>query len=182
MNRSLLAAGLALSGMTILATAGMAAENGQMPSNTRAAEPRTIESGTCTEMTKVKFKSDNSIDGSTVSGSFVDVSGANVSFTQGGSSSGCVIVTFTAEVFAPKSRLMFVRARLDGSKNAAPGAVQLTGDDDEDGDDAWARSHSFTFIFPSVSPGSHQLNIQYRSGLGGERVFLGKHTTVLQYR
>jgi hypothetical protein len=110
------------------------------------------------------------------------VPNTNVFFTQGGTSSGCVIVTFTAETFARVGRLLQVRARLDNAVTAAPGVVQLSGDDDEDGDNRWSRAHAFTFIFPSVTPGPHTVRMQFRSVFFFEPVFINKHTVMVQHR
>ena len=174
----------ALSAVLLSAAAGIAfaENNGRAPDGPQAATPQAVVTGACTDMTKVNYKSDNSINKSTSSTSFVNVPNTGVSFTQGGASSGCVIVTFTAEAFAPGSRLLQIRARLDDSVTAAPGNVQLSGDDDEDGDGRWARSQAFAFIFTSVAPGSHFVRMQFRSPDVFGSVLIHKHTVVVQHR
>lgn len=140
---------------------------------------RTVYSGSCTGMTAIDYKSDSNYDASTLSASFVSVPNATFAFNQG--APGCAVVSFTTEAFAPANRVILVRARLDGATNAAPGVVQFNGDDDEDGDGRWGRTHGFTFVFPSVAAGAHSVTIEYRSGTDGRRVFIGKHTTVVQH-
>lgn len=146
------------------------------------ASTRTVTGGSCTNISNVKFKTDDNPSSSTNSSAFSDISSGNVTFTQGGDSAGCVIVTYSAESFAPYGRLLRIRARLDGSKVAEPGAVQFSGDDDENEDGGWARSRSFTFIFPSVAPGEHTLNMQFRSSISGKRVYVGKQTTIVHHQ
>ncbi len=175
---------LALSALLLFAapTITFAGNNGRAPDGPQAAAPQATVSGICTDMTKINYKSDDSIDHSTFSTSFVNVPKASVGFNQGGSSSGCVIVTFTAEAFTDPDGLMQVRARLDDSVTAAPGVVQFSGDEDEDADGRWARSHAFTFIFPSVAPGSHLVRIQFRTVDFFRQVVIHKHTVVVQHR
>lgn len=171
-----------LSALLLFTAAGIAFadNNGRAPDGPQAAAPRAVVSAACTDVTKVDYKSDDSINKSTSSANFVNVPNTGVSFSQG--VSGCVIVTFTAEAFAPGSRLLQIRARLDDSVTAAPGNVQLSGDDDEDGDGSWARSHAFTFIFPSVALGSHTVRMQFRSPAVFGSVLIHKHTVVVQHR
>jgi hypothetical protein len=180
MNRFITSTGLSLACLLTLGGIAAAGGNGQAPAP--RAEARATTGGTCANMTKVSFKADNDISSSTSSGTFVDIPGGRVNFTQGGEGNGCAIVTFSAESYAEFGRLMFVRAQLDGVSVAAPGGVQFSGDDDEDEDGRWSRSHSFTFIFPSVSPGDHVVAMQFRSLTFDRRVFIGKHTTVVQHQ
>lgn len=174
----------ALSALLLSATAGIAfaENNGRAPDGPQAAAPRAVVSGACGDVTKINYKSDDSINHSTFSTSFVNVPNAGVSFTQGGTGGGCVIVTFTAEAFTQSNGLMQVRARLDDAVTAAPGVIQFSGDDDEDLDDRYARSHAFTFIFPSVGAGSHFVRMQYRTVDFFREVTIHKHTVVVQHR
>jgi hypothetical protein len=165
-----------------LSTAGLAGPNGRVVDTAEPAAGRGVSSGSCTDMTAMDVKSDSSTDASTNASSFVDVPNSWISFTQGGSGSGCVVVTFTGESWAPRGRVLQLQARLDSATTGAPGNVQLSGDDDEDGDGEWSRSHAFTFVFPSVKAGPHYLVVRYRSVTSGNRVYMGKHTTVVQHR
>lgn len=170
---------LALAAM--LGGSALAAEhNGQESTAADRDSSRAITSGNCDGLTATRFKSDSDVNDSTSSGEFVTVHGTSIAFNQ--SAAGCVIVTFSSESYAEFDRLLLVRARLDGATTAAPGAVQFSGDDDEDDDGRWARSRSYTFIFPSVAVGNHTVTMQFRSRSFGSSVHLGKHTTVVQHR
>jgi hypothetical protein len=109
----------------------------------------------------------------------VDVPDMSITYTQG--KTGCVLASFSAFTFAPGDALLFVQAILDGATVAAPGEVQLSGDDDEEGDGHWARSHSFTFAFPSVSAGSHTIKVQFRS-FDGKIVFVHKRSLAVSHK
>ncbi len=182
MKQSVLRVALSALLLSAAAGSGFAENTGRAPDGPQAAAPQAMVSGNCADVTKINYKSDDSINQSTTSTTFVDVPNSTVFFNEGGAGSSCVIVTFTAETFAPDSRLLQVRARLDNSVTASPGVVQLSGDDDEDRDGRWARSHAFTFIFPSVAPGSHDVRMQFRSPDIFGRVYIYKHTVVVQHR
>jgi hypothetical protein len=178
-----ISAALALALAVPAASIAQAASDGQSVTSARdAASTRTVTGGACTDLSNVKFKTDDNPSSSTNSSAFGDISSGNVTFTQGGESAGCVIVTYSAESYAPYGRLLRIRARLDGSKVAEPGAVQFSGDDDENEDGGWSRSHSFAFVFPSVEPGEHTLNMQFRSATSGKRVYIGKQTIVVHHQ
>ncbi len=168
--------------LSAAAGAGYAEESGRVSDTAQAAVSRAVVSGACTGVTEMKYKSDDTINKTTSSSSFVNLPNGDVTFTQGGIGNGCVIVTFTAEGFARLNRRVDVRARLDNAVIAAPRTVWFSGDDDEDADGAWARAHAFTFIFPSVAPGAHTVRMQFRSGRFSEPVFIHKHTVVVQHR
>src|SRR5262249_24498258 len=92
---------------------------------------------------------------STTSTSFVNVIGSGVSFTQGGTSAACVIVSFSAQVFTPLGGII-VRALLDGTESV-----------DHTIDFVFASgnfaAHAYNFLFPAVSPGGHTFRMQYLS-------------------
>jgi len=161
---------------------GHAENTGRAPEDSRAAAPAALQSGGCVNMTKINYAADDSINKFTSSTGFVNIPNSVVSFAQGGTTNDCVIVTFTAEAIAPANRLMLVRSVLDSSVVAAPGGVQFTGDNDEDFDGRWARSHAFTFVFPSVAPGLHNVKMQFRSPATFGNVYIHKHTVVVQHR
>ena len=181
MKKPFISTALPLAFSLLLGGTALAAEHsGQAVSAEAKAESRAVVSGSCAGMTETEFKSDSSVDSTTSSGSFVNVPNATISFNQ--AVAGCVIVTFSSETYAEFSRLLYVRARLDGATTAAPGGVQFSGDDDEDGDGRWARSRAYTFIFPSVAAGNHTVTMQFRSLSFGKTVHIGKHTTIVQHR
>lgn len=162
-----------------MAAAASAEPTGRLPD--ASASTTAPVSGHCVSMTAIDFQSDNSLNASTTSSNFVNVPNALISFTQGGAGNGCVIVTFNADAWAPSGRLLQVRTLLDGAVVAQPGLMQLSGDDDENNNGKWSRAHSATFILPSVAPGAHTIAVQYASGNSGFRVYLYKHSTVIQH-
>ena len=171
-----------LAGLCLAATVRAAVADPAGLSLDRGADAAgTAVSGNCTNLVNTNIETDSSLGASTTSGSFVNVPNTAISFTQGGAGAGCVIATFTAESWAAASRLLLVRAKLDGSIVAQPGVIQFSGDDDENNNGRWARSHSTMFFFPAVAPGAHTMVIQYASANGGARVFIYKHTTAIQH-
>jgi hypothetical protein len=101
----------------------------------------------------------------TASTAFVDMAEMQDTFSQGGRAASCVVVNFTAQVFAPVDAL-FIRAVLDGAVVGSPLSVRFSGDDDEDGDNRNARSHAMNFVFPGVAPGTHTVSIQWAAASG----------------
>lgn len=130
--------------------------------------------GTCSP-TKIKFSA-SALDGnSTNSQTFKNVPEASVSFTQGGSSPSCVIVSFTGMVAAPADgTVMFLRAWLNDTTAGLPGEIQFT----TSGMVA-ARTHTINFIFPSVAPGTHVMRIQYKTNSSGQNVWVHRHNTIV---
>jgi hypothetical protein len=91
-------------------------------------------------------------------------------------------VTFSAFSFAAADdELLYVRPLLDGAIVAVPLETQFSGDDDEDANGRWARTHSMSFVYPNVSAGSHAIRMQFRS-FGGATVFIHRHTTLVEHR
>jgi hypothetical protein len=98
------------------------------------------------------------------SSQFAPVAGSLVNFTVGGVARSCVIVSFSAQAYAPLGRLIWVRAMLDNSPSV-DGQIAFAA---EDG--AFAQTHSYSFLFPAVTPGGHQVFLQWRSQVEGEAV------------
>jgi hypothetical protein len=112
---------------------------------------------------------------------FVDVPEATVTFRQGGTTSGCIIVNFTGEPFAPgNGDVVMLRVLVDDTTELPPGTEQFSGDDDEDFDGHWTRAQAFTWA-GFVTPGSHKIQIQYKSYFGGP-VAMNRHTTTVLHR
>jgi hypothetical protein len=127
--------------------------------------------GTC-KATKISFATVDAPPAiSTTSAAFVDMPGMSVTFKILGTVNVCVKVEFSAYTFAANApvanQLMMVRALMDGATVGSPAEVQFSGDDDEDADGDWARSHAFNFVLPTVAPGTHTIKIQWRSFFGG---------------
>jgi hypothetical protein len=177
--------GILFSGAVTLATSltPVVAHSQDSGSNGLAerAAPQAAETGECNAQ-RVSFTASTLTNSATTSTSFVDVPEGSVSFTQHGTSSDCVVVYFTAQSFAPASRgLLMVRAVLDGGTVLSPGQQQFSGDDDEDFDGRWARSHAFSWAVNNVAPGAHKIQIQFRS-FYGDKVFVHQHTTTVHHR
>jgi hypothetical protein len=114
-------------------------------------------------------------DHSTSSSSFAPIAQTGISFQQGGAGDGCVNLLFSAEAVAPGATLMEVRALLDDTIEAVPGAVYFT-----QGDDVM-RSRAFNFLFPQVAPGPHRVEVHFRSSGEPGTVRVGMRTTMLQH-
>ncbi len=71
-------------------------------------------------------------------------------------------------------------SRSRGTVRRAPGEVQFSGDDDEDGDGRWARSAAYNFLC-TVTPGVHTFKAQFRS-LDGGLVFIHKSSLFVHHR
>jgi hypothetical protein len=145
----------------------------------RDVAPQAVTTLTKCTAGHLSFKTDNaSPSASTTSTSFVDVANTSITFKIGGTKPACATVTFSGYTFAAAgSELMFVQAVIDGVP-IAPGSVQFSGDDDEDSDGAWARSHQAQWIAPGLAPGTHTAKIQFMS-LTGQTVFIHKATTTV---
>jgi len=143
--------------------------------------PPTSQTGLCTLLTQVSFATGETLGQATASTSFVNIPDMTVPFTMGGSVNHCVKVEFSAFTFAPLGELLMVRALLDGVTAGSPSEVQFSGNDDEDADGRWARSHAFNFEFKNMSPGPHTITIQFRSFFGGT-VFVHRRSVFVHHR
>ena len=88
----------------------------------------------------------------------------------------CVIVSFSAQAYAPAGRLIWVRALLD-RRASIDGEIAFAA---EDGN--FAQAHSYSFLFPSVAPGAHQVFLEYRSQVNGEAVNIDRFAVEVQHR
>jgi hypothetical protein len=126
----------------------------------------------------VSFHNENTCCISTSSRAFVDIPNNSVNFQIPGVLPACAIVTFSAHSFASgPGEILAVQALLDGVP-MAPGAVQFSGDDDEDGDGRSTRTHSVTFVATSVPAGVHTVQMQFQSE-NGFSVFLTQPSVVV---
>jgi hypothetical protein len=125
----------------------------------KAAAPASVSS--CP--TKKGLEADNATPTGTTSTTFVDVPGMTVTFNA--KAAGCALVSFTAYSFASGGELMNVHAVSNGAE-CLPGEYQFSGDDDEDADGQWARSHGANFTC-KVALGANTIKMQFRSFFGG---------------
>lgn len=179
--RKLVLMGVVLPGF--IGLSGMAlAGTGVPPGDKAAPSPNAVFTRACGSLAITNVKVDDAQGKSTSSSTYANLLNGNVAFRQGGTTASCVVVDFSAYSFAPAGRLLMVRAVLDGVTVAAPFEVQFSGNDDDDGDGQWARSHAFNFLFPSVSPGLHTVAIQFRSFFDTQQVFIHRHSVVVRHR
>ncbi len=114
---------------------------------------------------KVSYVATNGDEGvSTTSTTFTDLTPLSVTFTLPGPTKTCLKVDVSAVSFAPNSELMQLRVLLDGSE-LLPGEVQFSGNDV-----LWAQSHSASFYQFGVTPGSHTVDVQWKSN-GGNTIY-----------
>jgi hypothetical protein len=133
----------------------------------------------CGTLSRVKTRIDRPAAPMIASSSaYADVGNSSLSFTIGGSGKSCVIVTYAGRMRAVTPEALWMRAVMDGSKIGEPGEVVMTADDGGAGSYA---AHSFTWLFPSVSPGGHVVKFQFRTELGSPAGIF-QHTVVVQYR
>lgn len=165
--------------VSILAT--QAAYAGSGGGSAKASVSRAPITSGCNGLNKMKVKTYNPAgDIFTTSTSFVDISGAGVSISVGGTTPSCVIVTYSGRVTAldgAGNEGMYVRPLMDSITDALPTNIVFTANDNSGLYDA----HSFTWVFPSVSPGNHQVKMQFRSETGSSVSIFG-HTVLVQYR
>src|SRR5437667_459835 len=133
-----------------------------------------LVSGHC-KVSKMAFVS-HGAGNSTTSTSFVDLPGAVVTFSVGGTTPTCLMVSFTSVCFAGQSgQQLKVRALLDNSVVSEPPEVEFVGP----GIAAGAESNAMNFLWTNVAPGNHTVKIQF---VVGGTVFLHEGTTVVFYR
>jgi hypothetical protein len=107
----------------------------------------------------------------TTSNVFVNVLETARNFTQGGVSSSCVIVDFSAMVNTSASAL-FVTALLDGNVGAPQYSQMMA-------NNSTFEARSASFIFPGVTPGVHQFILQYRSSVSGQAVRINASNIII---
>jgi hypothetical protein len=107
---------------------------------------------------------------------FAPVAGSLVNFTVAGTVNSCVIVSFSAQAYAPKAGLIWVRAKRDGFPSV-DGQIAFAA---EDG--AFAQARSYSFLWPSVTPGAHQVFLEYRSQFNGQAISIDRFAVEVQHR
>jgi len=111
----------------------------------------------------------------TSSTTHVNLAQTRINFTQGGTGPSCVIVRFSAEAGAGPGPWLELRAVLDGVTVALPPAVRFGINEGSE------VARSYDFIFPSVAPGMHTLQMQFRSS-NGTSVFISDRTTIVLHK
>jgi hypothetical protein len=163
--------------MAVTLPATARAQDGTGVSPRPHAPAAVTETGPCI-IGHVSFHNENTCCIFTSSQSFVDIPNNSVNFQIPGVVPACAIVTFSAHSFASgPGEILAVQALLDGVP-MAPGAVQFSGDDDEDNDGRSTRTHSVTFVATSVPAGVHTVQMQFQSE-NGFPVFLTQPSVVV---
>jgi len=132
----------------------------------------TVISGDCKFKRTAYVESDS--ENFTTATTYINVSDGAVSFNQGGRTTGCIAVHFEAQSAGLGSEILFVRALLDGSP-MFPTDINFAAFD------AATSAHGFTWE-GSAAPGSHTVQIQYRSSDGKADVFIEPHVTTVQHQ
>lgn len=97
----------------------------------------------------------------------------SISFVQGGTAPGCVMVSFTAEAHGLTASTVQIRPLLDGQPSGLPTMISLGGATNV------YDSHGMNFIFVNVAPGRHRLQIEFASTYAPAS--LQARTTILHY-
>jgi hypothetical protein len=111
------------------------------------------------------------------SSTFAPVAASLVNFTVGGTVKSCVIVSFSAQTFvAMAGEILWVRAIRDGVQSpdgqiafAAEGGV-------------FDQTHSYSFLFPGVTPGAHQVFLEWRVQVDGQAIYIDRFAVEVQHR
>jgi hypothetical protein len=181
MNRKRITLALTVTAVAVGVTAFGALAGGGGSGVPAGMEPSGSDAvvGAC-QIGKLSFASSTS-SFRTNAAAMADLPDTTVQFKVGGKVPTCVKVDFTAETITDQNEALVVRAVLDDVKLANPEDVILDGDADEDSDGMWVRSHSTSFVFTNVAPGTHTAKIQYR-GTFGNYVTVFRPSTYVQYR
>lgn len=161
--------------------AAYSADGGGIPGGAKATASAAATTAKCNVGT-ADFTASTLDFSSTTSATFVNIPEGAVSLTLGGTVHDCLIVHFSGMSFAANGvALELVRALLDGVTVAVPSETQFSGDDDEEGDGRWSRSHGYIFVFKNIAPGAHTVQMQFRSNTAGQTVSMHLHTTVVYH-
>ena len=146
-----------------------------------ALMPPSVTADTVTKVCNVgrmKVKISDSFQ-ETASSSYKNMPATAINFVQG-SSSGCVVVHFSAEVSVSEETIMWLRAVIDGGDYIAI-ARDLPVHYNASGGDL----HAFNFVFTGIPAGAHRVAIQWWSGgstpANPLRVFVWNRSTIVQY-
>jgi hypothetical protein len=178
MNRSFIGVSVLLVALVMLPLS-LAFADGGVPAGTENS-PSTLVTGQCKKASNIDFAVDDSTGNTTSSTTFVDVPGMSVTFNLG-RGSNCVKIEYSAYVFAAvNAALMNVQAVMDGVA-CSPADVQFSGDDDENANGSWARSHAFNFVCTGLAQGIHTAKIQWRSFFG-DTIFTHKRSMYVHHK
>ena len=122
--------------------------------------------------TELRILSVASVRNDKTSNTFGNLPQAAITFTQGGSKATCVVVQFSAVGQSGVDRLE-IRAVLDGTVIATPPTVECASATSP-------AAYSYSFVFASVTPGKHTVQMQYAS-LDNGTVTVKDRVTIMQF-
>jgi hypothetical protein len=96
-----------------------------------------------------------------------------ITFTQGGSVPGCVVVRFSAEVWTDIGAQLVLKPMIDDRFESNPKVVLFFSNASD------VNARSFEFVFKGIKPGRHTLNMKWLAE--NNPVSIGRHITVVQY-
>lgn len=114
---------------------------------------------------------------------FQDVLNTNLSFTQGGTGPGCVVVQFAAKVNVREGLFMYIRAVLKSEPTGTetilpPGEVLLASD-------GAGQAGAFIFADRGIMPGMYTVRMQWQTwphhGQDG-RIYMHERTMMVQHQ
>lgn len=169
-NFGIASLGLLVGETFILCAASPAMAAGNLHATHRVELP--VSTGTCTE-SGIGYSVSTSYQ-ATNKKSFSDVSGTEISFTQG--SPGCVEVSFSSEAGTAARETLLAQAVLDNKTVCEPSSNLFASEGTTDN----PADHAMNYICPNVSAGSHSVKMQFASQFGA-KVALDYRTTIVRY-
>ena len=155
-----LTAGAVLAASTLPAAA-QAPSAAAAPLNRPAAVSPGVITSSCSP-TKITYKVSRA-QSNTSATSFVTLPFAGVSFHQGGASNSCVIVSFSAEAQAATRDYILVQPILDNTTVCVPNENAFSTSPEPTG----LADRAMNYVCPTVAPGNHTINMQWRTVNGG---------------
>jgi len=148
---------------------------------------------TCTRLNTTEAVSAFGLNQNVNDQAFADVQGSTANFTVGGTANNCVIVSASVlgAVFsdAPAGQILSVIANLDGNVFSADGGdvTIQTPQFAFSGTGNFPESHSWSFIFPNVTPGPHTVKLRARvtfpnANQGGPEANISAYTMIITHR
>jgi hypothetical protein len=176
LGRSISIAALTLSAAFSIIQPAVIANGAEGDAGTSIDEPAVVARAAC-KFSKFKFVTDSTSQ-STLSSVFTLLTDSDTVVSIKGDNPGCVVVNFSGQGLArsTQGKTMNVQAVLDNATIAEQGAVQFVAESGTLSD-----THEMFFVFPSVEPGEHTLQIFFRSGVNGQNVFMNKWSMTVQF-
>jgi hypothetical protein len=138
-----------------------------------SAYAASYKTGSC-HPSQVKFIGSEVVR-STDSRVYVIIPYTSLIFTQGGTSSSCVIVYFSAKAAALGVGKMWLIATIDDSNaDAMPSETIFTGS-------TAVQTQAVSFIFPTVAPGRHTLRMRFLTDRDNQPINIFNSNTIVSF-